>query len=377
MNVKQGFINLARYISLLVLTYIIFSFIFVIITIYDDLEITPALWKFNKPKDNQYVIAIVAPTRFGEKQQSIMIKEAATKMGHLVYHYSLNDKDMDLFLPAKYMNELLLYVLDKLFKPDFHLAMSFHVNVDLPSPKVMYISVPPRYYIDKVKDEYAQVNDYNNFLDINLINANKNWLKDILGKETKVNYGLVGVPANKYQSSPHDKLLLFGSLWGRKTDHLYSAIKELAKQDYMFFIRHNYLLLGLKDKQQFSEPAEGLAALQARLNQYGIGLCVHSQYHVEAGIPSSRIFEIISSGAVAISDKNPFVMKFFGDSILYFDQTESSEEIYKQINSHVRWIQSHPKQADSMARKAHQILQNNFTTEKFVQDLINMFPKSF
>ena len=42
MNIKQGFINLARYISLVILIYIIFSFIFVMITIYDDLDISPA-----------------------------------------------------------------------------------------------------------------------------------------------------------------------------------------------------------------------------------------------------------------------------------------------------------------------------------------------
>ena len=126
---------------------------------------------------------------------------------------------------------------------------------------------------------------------------------------------------------------------------------------------------------KFSEPAEGLKPLQERLNQYGIGLCAHSRYHVKAGIPSSRIFEIISSGALAISDMNPFVIRFFGDNVFYFDQTASAEDIYKQIDSHVRWAQTHPKEADQMARNAHKILQDHFTTEKFVEDMINIFKK--
>ena len=366
-QVKQGFINLARYIALLVIIYIIFSFLFVMITIYDDLKISPSLWQFNARAKNQYVIAIVAPTRFGEKQQAMMVKDAAENMGHLVYTYSLNDKDMELFLPAKYMNELVLYVLDYLFKPDIHLAMSFHVNLDLPDPKAMYISVPPQYYIDRVKDNYPVVQDYTNFIDIN---GGPDWLTPILNKKINRFYGIVGIPSNKYKYSSKKKLLFFGSLWGRKTSALYGAIKELAKQDYMFFIRHNYVLLGLNDVQQFSDPADGLVELQERLNQYGIGLCIHSEYHVQAWIPSSRIFEIISSGAIAISDKNPFVMRYFGDNVLYFDQNLSAEEIYQQINQHVRWIQQHPEQAEKMTHQAHKILQKQFTTEKFVQDLL-------
>ncbi len=372
-NLKQGLINLARYLSLLIIIYILFSLIFVLITINDDLKISHDLWKFAPKKQDQKVIAIIAPSRFGEKQQALMVQESAEKLGHLVYTYSLNDKDMDLFLPAKYMNEFLLYILKLLFKPDIHLAMSFHVNLEIPDPKIMYISVPPEYYIAKVKNEFPDIKDYNNFLDINLINNLDDWLSPILHKKIKRSYGLVGVPANAYKTSDRKRLLLFGSLWGRKTDALYGAIRELAKNDYMYFIKHNYLFLGVKDKQQFSEKADGLLALQERLNEYGIGLCVHSHYHIKAGIPSSRIFEIISSGAIAISDMNPFVKKYFGHNVLYFDQNASKEEIYKQIDAHVQWIRTHSNEAENLARNAHQILQQNFTTEKFVQDLLKAF----
>jgi hypothetical protein len=377
MNIKQGFINLAKYISLVTIIYIVFSFIFVLINIHDDLYISPDLkkdfWHVRVKKPNQAIIAIISPTRPGELSQSIMIRETAEKMGHLVYGYSFNDKDMDLFLPAKYMNELLLYVLNYVFKPDLHLAMSFHVNIDLPEPKIMYISIPPAYFIDRVKDQYPMVVDYNSFLDINLLNSDEDWLSFMLNKKIKRYKAIVGIPANQYRSSNRKKLLLFGSLWGRNASAMYQAIKELARQDYMFFVRHKLLLLGLNEPQNFADDAEGLNALQIRLNQYGIGLCIHSKYHVAAGIPSNRIFEIISSGAIAISDKNPFVEKYFADNVLYFDQTKSAEEIYNQIDAHVKWVQQHPDQAEIMAQKAHKILQENFTTEHFIQDLMNKF----
>jgi len=375
-DVKQGFINLTKYIALIIIVYISFSLLFVSITIYDDLYISPALkerfWKPEPKKSGQYIISIVSPTRFGEKNQSVMVREAAEKMGHLVYSYVLNDKDMDLFLPAKYMNELLLYILAKRFNTDINLAMSFHVNIDLPDPKIMYISVPPAYFIDKVKEQYPMVSDYTYILDIN----NKgDWLNQVLNKKFNRTHALVGVPANKYKDSDRKRLLLFGSLWGRKTSQLYTAIKDLAKQDYMFFIRHNFLLLGLNDTQNFSEEAEGLSGLQERLNQYGIGLCIHSKYHVEAGVPSSRIFEIISSGAIAISDMNPFVIDNFGDNVLYFDPSLSAEEIYKKINAHVKWVQDNPVEAAIKAKNAHQILEKNFTTERFVKEMIEALDK--
>ena len=345
-DVKQGLINLARYLSLLIITYILFSLLFVICNIYDDLVISPKLWEFSSKKEGQATIAIISPVRPGEKQQAIMIDETAQKMGHLVYRYAFNDTDMEMFWPAKYMNEILLYVLDKLFKPDFHLAMSFHVNIDIPDPKVMYISIPTEYYVAKVKDQYPKVKNYDNFIDINLVNNNDDWLSPILKKKINRYYGIVGVPANKYKVATHNKLVLFGSLWGRKTDNLYAAIKELAKQDYMYFIKHTFLVFDKDEPQKFVEPARGLTALQERLNQYGIGLCAHSRYHVTAGIPSSRIFEIISSGALAISDMNPFIIQFFGDNVFYFDQNASAEVIFKQIDTHIKWIQSHPEQAE-------------------------------
>ena len=78
--------------------------------------------------------------------------------------YKFNDIDMDLFLPAKYMNEILFYALSKIFKPDVHLAISFHVNVNVPNPKIMYISVPPEYVLKQIAERYKAINNYNNFI---------------------------------------------------------------------------------------------------------------------------------------------------------------------------------------------------------------------
>ncbi len=369
-DIRQGFVNLARLAALIMLLYIAFSLLVVAINVYDDLEISPELWEFKSRQSNQKVIAIISPSRPGEWQQALMVRDAAIKMGHLAYVYKFNDIDMDLFLPAKYMNEILFYALSKIFKPDVHLAISFHVNVNVPNPKIMYISVPPEYGLKQIAERYKAINNYNNFIDINLINSKQDWLTPVLNKKINSFPGVVGIPANEYKASPHNRLLLFGSLWGRRNSGFVGAIKKLAQQDYMFFIKHNFLILE-EEKQKFVEEAEGLLALQTRLNEYGIAICPHSNMHRKAGVPSSRIFEIISSGAIAISDKNPFVEKYFGNNVFYYDQDVSEEEIFKQIDSHVRFLQSNPLEADKMARRAHKIVQENFTTDRFVQAIID------
>lgn len=377
---KDNFKKLFLFLALIIGIYLLFSIGTVAYSLYSGLMVSPNLkaqiWN-NKSKDNnKYVIGIMSPFRGGEFNQAVMVKQAAEKLGHSVYVYVFNDLDMELFTPAKYINGLLLKVIDFIYKTDFHLAMSFHVNIHVSDPKIMYISVPEDYLIERKKLEiYPDVYKYSNFLDINLLNQTTGIMNDILKRPVNSAYGLVGIPANDFHDSERQRLVMFGSLWGRNADNFYQAINKLATQNYMYFIKHPQLLLGVNHPQQFTKPAPNLDALQKTLNEYGIALCTHSRFHVQAGIPSSRIFEIISSGAIAISDKNPFVVKYFGDNVLYFDSQATSEEIFSQIDQHVRWVQTHKAEAEQKARNAHKILQDNFTTEKFVQDMIDFYKK--
>ena len=135
MTIKAFLFNVSRYIGLLILVYIAFSIFCVGLSVYDDLHISQKLkdkfWQSKNKEDGQYVVAIVAPIRRGERNQAEMVRATLDKMGHLAYTYSVNDVDMKIFLPAKYINEILIAVLDYIFETDFRLAISFHVNLDL------------------------------------------------------------------------------------------------------------------------------------------------------------------------------------------------------------------------------------------------------
>lgn len=377
MTLRQFAINVCRYLSMVLVIYIIFSFAFVIIELEDNLEMNPILKSnFFKPIDrnpNQKIIAIISPVRRGEYNQAKMIRESAEKLGHLTYIYYDNDVDSNMFIPAKFLNEIILEIMNYYIKPDFHFVVSFHVVLDVPKPNMMYISIPKEYYTYKVAKDFPDVQNFNNFIDINLVNSNEDWLGELLRKKINLHYGLVGVPANVYRSAKRDRLLFYGSLWGRKTDNLFAAYTKLAGKDYMWFIKHPMVIFSESAHQKFTKKAKTLDNLQELLHQYGIGLCAHSKFHNDAGVPSSRIFEIISSGAIAISDNNSFVKKYFGDAVLFYDQNASSDEIFNQIDSHVKWIKQNPKLAEDMAKKAHQIFLKQFTTERFVVDMIDFY----
>lgn len=109
-------------------------------------------------------------------------------------------------------------------------------------------------------------------------------------------------------------------------------------------------------------PMDGESVLK-KIHSDGICLVLHSSDHLENEIPSGRIFEAVASSSVVISDKNPFVMKNFGDSILYIDHTETGESLFQQTQEHINWIKAHKEEANTMAKKAHDIYKDRFLLE--------------
>lgn len=118
-------------------------------------------------------------------------------------------------------------------------------------------------------------------------------------------------------------------------------------------------------------PFDGISICRA-IREAGIALVLHSPCHLKIGTPAARIFEAVSSGAVVICDLHPFVVREFGDSVLYIDQERGGEELFHQVYSHFEWILSHPDEAEEMARRAHAIFLDKFTLEDQMLILANL-----
>ncbi len=160
--------------------------------------------------------------------------------------------------------------------------------------------------------------------------------------------------------------------WGnRLSDEKYKILQsKLALTDYtsLYGISKLKDIYGEAFKGEISYDGESLIDL---ISEHGVCLILHSDTHIKYEIPSGRIFEAVAASAVVISDLNPFVIKNFGDSVLYIDQNLDGSSMFEQIDAHIHWIKNHSKQALIMAKKAHKILENNFLLEDQLLDFNN------
>jgi hypothetical protein len=112
-----------------------------------------------------------------------------------------------------------------------------------------------------------------------------------------------------------------------------------------------------------------------QIQKHGICLVTHSSYHLESGVPSCRIFESAAAGALCISDKHPFVIENFGDSVLYFDHTASAKEMSRQVEEHVRWARNNPEEAQLKANQARKIFDERLSLRPQVLKILALHEK--
>lgn len=112
-------------------------------------------------------------------------------------------------------------------------------------------------------------------------------------------------------------------------------------------------------------PFDGVSIFD-RINEAGIALCLHREEHLKHDVPSMRIFESASAGAVIITENSTFAMRYFGDSVLYVDQNADALQKVTQIRAHYDWILSHPTEALALAVKSHEIFNSHFSLENLL-----------
>jgi len=110
-------------------------------------------------------------------------------------------------------------------------------------------------------------------------------------------------------------------------------------------------------------PFDGVSMIKA-ISEAGIALVFSSDAHKESELMSNRLFESLAAGAVIICDDNPFAKKFFGDTLLYVDASDSIESVAKQISAHHAWIHKNPEAALKMALDAQAIFKEKFMLDR-------------
>ena len=108
-----------------------------------------------------------------------------------------------------------------------------------------------------------------------------------------------------------------------------------------------------------------------KINESGIVLNLSLPMHYRSQILTNRIYEACCGGAILITERNPFVEKFFGDSVLYVDfDLQNQERVFQQVLAHYEWIQQNPDKAIKKAKQAQKIFLKIFSMEKICSQII-------
>lgn len=118
-------------------------------------------------------------------------------------------------------------------------------------------------------------------------------------------------------------------------------------------------------------PFDGGNSIISCSNQCGVSLVLHSGAHRRSALVSTRIFQACAAKTLTICDDNPFILKYFGDSVLSFKYGDDPADNYKRIMEKVEWVQDNPEQALEMARKAHAVFVEKFSLGSEVRNLLD------
>jgi len=110
------------------------------------------------------------------------------------------------------------------------------------------------------------------------------------------------------------------------------------------------------------------------IHKCGICLVLSSDAHIQDEICSNRLFEGLAAGVPIITDENPFMKKWFGDTLFYID-TCKLDQVIIQVQKHIEYFKSYPDETIAKIKKSREIFFQNFLMdkqlEKIVQNVVN------
>ena len=119
-----------------------------------------------------------------------------------------------------------------------------------------------------------------------------------------------------------------------------------------------------------SLPFDGISSMKA-ISDCGASLVMTSNEHRKVEAVSSRLFESCAAGVVLICDDNPFVMREFGDSVLYitYDELDYKKNV-DQIKEHLKWIENNKEDALELAQRSQKIYKEKYHLDTVLDELV-------
>ena len=255
------------------------------------------------------------------------------------------------------------------FSPDFVLSLSHQEPKLTPFPTYGVLTAPVRWY--NTPRFVRNILTYDGYLTVTP--GTKQWLQDMCFGIRKLDMN-IGFYANTVsamtESQPKDfanaHLLYVGSGWdGQRYAGLFHELEASGSID----------IRGRSDAwQAFPDAYKGPLIFDGKetLAAYamaGVGLCIEHPDFVLEGVPSSRVFETLAAGAIAIVSRSVFNETWFGDTALYVDTTLPPSKLVNEILAHLDQIKNNPDEASLLARRGHEKYNQTFALDKMLQSL--------
>ena len=265
------------------------------------------------------------------------------------------------------------------FKPDLVISLNKRCQkISATVKKYLAISGDSKRIFDVTCENPEEFLAYDGFLSASPFVEKIKEFVESSGKCFQVIDWYPSCPATRFEPIIPQRLFYCGFQWDKKRNGLeYQKMFSLLDQKGYFDV------YGPPERWQCAPnarkgylPFDGGESLCKAMRKAGVVLILHAQSHIDLQAPTGRIFEAAASCSVIISDRNPFIMKEFGEAVLYIDGNLRGEELFLAIDKHMKWVISHTQESQRMAQKAHEIYLEKFTLEKQMQKLISLYEKT-
>jgi phosphoglycerol transferase len=167
-------------------------------------------------------------------------------------------------------------------------------------------------------------------------------------------------------------LAYFGTNWDPRSRPMF---RELSKRDYMRIYGPEGAWDYLKGRGYYGSPPFDGESVQRTYARCGAGLAVLSKNHTLDDIISNRIFEITSVGAAAICPDIPWIRRWFGGAVWYYDPFGTVYEISTQIDAAMAQIAADPVAATARAADARAVFEREFCGEVLLANAVDYFER--
>jgi phosphoglycerol transferase len=315
-----------------------------------------------KPPPGMRRVVLAAPESLGERRFCMQLGAALTELGHEWCACS-----GDVARMAEKINA------------DIVIASCFWAKVPPFRPEsgivsLLYVQSP---YCVEPKN-YSRVSAYDNFLfaQSGTGELEEHFRKD--GKSFRQLKTYMTTAKTDFCDSPKKRIAYVGYLHDpRRKKELTRLFQLLDETGYCDFYgpAHAWKSAGPRSFKGMI-PVRDHMDVQNAMRPAGIALILHAGQHFDSGSAVMRDFEAPAASCVIITEKTAFMVENFSDCALFIDTDRPIEEIFEQIDTHVKWIHAHPEEAIEMARRSHQIFCDKFSLEgecekilKFVDEI--------